>query len=86
MKGISTWLPLIGHVFVAVVAVIAASQVDNNVLRYLLIISAVVSFVLALTRIVSSRKMNERIKYLEEHHLSIIGDAENEGLIIKEGI
>lgn len=86
MKRISGWLSLIGYVFIAGVAIISALQVTINVLKCLLILSAMVSLVLAVTRFISARKMNARIKYLEEHHLSVIPDVENEELIIKEGI
>lgn len=86
MKGMSIWLPLIGYLFVAVVAVFAALRIDNQLLMVLLIISATVSLILAITRLISAKKTGERIKYLEEHHLSIIPDEKNEGLVIKEGI
>ena len=86
MKRISIWLPLIGYVFVAVVAIIAALRIDNQLLMSLLIISATVSLILAITRLISAKKTGERIKYLEDHHLSITHDAGNEGLVIKEGI
>lgn len=86
MKRFFAWLSLIGYVFVAGVSVIAALQVANDVLKCLLIISAVASMALAVTRFISARKMNTRIKYLEDHHLSVISDEENEGLIFKEGI
>ena len=86
MKGKCTMLPLIGYAFVAAVAVIAALQVDKGVLKCLLITSAVVSLVLAVTRFFSSRKMNARIKYLEEHHWSVTQDEGKEELIFNEGI
>lgn len=86
MEGIRKWLPLIGYMYVSVVAFISALHVDNDMLMIMLIISAVVSLALALTRLISSRKMAARIKHLEEHHLSVSYDEENEGLIIKEGL
>ena len=86
MRRICTCLPLIGYVFIAGVAMIAALQMTNNVLKCLLIISSLVSLVLAVTRFMSAMKMNARIKYLEEHHLSVVPDEENEGIILKEGI
>ena len=86
MKGVSIWLPLIGYLFVAVVAVFAALRIDNQLLMVLLIISATVSLILAITLLISAKKTGERIKYLEEHHLSIVPDEINEGLVIKEGI
>lgn len=86
MKGISTWLPLAGYVFVAVISVISASQAENKVIMWLLYTATVVSLTLAVTRFINTRKMNDRIKYLENHHLSVTTDEENEELIINEGI
>lgn len=69
MKGIGIWLPLIGYLFVAVVAIIAALRIENLPLMILLFISAIVSLILAITRLLSAKRMGERIKYLEDNCL-----------------
>ena len=63
-------LPLLGYIFVAIVAIIAALGVRSLLMSVLLIISSIVSLILAITRIISAKKTEDRIKYLEEHHLS----------------
>lgn len=60
------WIALVGYVFVTVVSVIAALRMEENVIKVLLILSALVSLVLAVSRIVSSRRMAKRIQKLEE--------------------
>lgn len=84
--ALGTWLPLVGYLFVAVVSIIAAFQVENETLKWLLIASAVVSLPLAIISIVSNWKTGKRIKYLEDNHLSITYDADKETLSFKEGI
>lgn len=86
MKGIGIWLPLIGYLFVAVVAIIAALRIDNLPLMILLIISAIVSLILAITRLLSAKRMGERIKYLEDNHLSLSYNKEEEKITVKMGI
>lgn len=75
MKKISILLPLIGHIFVAVVAVISALRINDLMLLVLLVISAIVSLILAITRMITAKKTRERIKYLEENQLSVSYDA-----------
>ena len=59
-------IALVGYVFVAVVSVIAALRMEENVIKVLLVLSALVSLVLAFSRIVSSKRMEEKIRKLEE--------------------
>ena len=80
------WLSLLGYLFVAVIAIIAALQVDNSLLSVLLIISAIISLILAVTRLISAKKTEERIKYLEDHHLSMNYDENKEEATLIEGI
>ena len=47
---------------------------------------AIVSLILAITRIISAKKTEDRIKYLEEHHLSGSYDEVGETLTLEEGI
>ena len=86
MKGIGIWLPLIGYLFVAVVAIIAALRIENMPLMILLFISAIVSLILAITRLLSAKRMGERIKYLEDNHLSLSYNKEEEKITVKMGI
>lgn len=86
MKGIGIWLPLIGYLFVAVVAIIAALRIENLPLMILLFISAIVSLILAITRLLSAKRMGERIKYLEDNHLSLSYNKEEEKITVKMGI
>ena len=60
------WIVLGGYVFVAVVSVIAALRMEENVIKVLLVLSALLSLVLAVLRIVSSKRMEEKIRKLEE--------------------
>lgn len=82
----SIWLPLLGYIFVAVVAIIAASRIDNQVILVLLVTSAIVSLILAITRLISAKKTGERIKYLEDNQLSVSYDAKEEEFSFKKGI
>ena len=86
MKGIGIWLPLIGYLFVAVVAIIAALRIENLPLMILLFISAIVSLILAITRLLSAKRMGERIKYLEDNHLSLSYNKEEECINVEKGI
>ena len=79
-------LPLLGYIFVAIVAIIAALGVRSLLMSILLIISSIVSLILAITRIISAKKTEDRIKYLEEHHLSGSYDEVGETLTLEEGI
>ena len=79
-------LPLLGYIFVAIVAIIAALGVRSLLMSVLLIISSIVSLILAITRIISAKKTEDRIKYLEEPHLSGSYDEVGETLTLEEGI
>lgn len=78
MKKIRILLPLIGYIFVAVVAIISALRIDDLLLLVLLVISAIVSLILAITRMITAKKTGDRIKYLEENQLSVSYDAKEE--------
>lgn len=60
------WIALGGYVFVAVVSVIAALRMEENIIKVLLALSALMSLILAVSRIVSSKRMEEKIRKLEE--------------------
>lgn len=82
---VSVWLPLIGYLFVAVVAVITALRIDSQLLLVLLITSALISLILAITRVISAKKTGERIKRLEDNQLSVSYDANEEMLSFNKG-
>ncbi len=66
MEKCYNWITLIGVTFIAVVSVISAFFIENLTLRILLIISAVVTLVIAVLGILSNRKLSKEIKKLEE--------------------
>lgn len=82
----SLLLPLLGYIFVALSAIITAICINSQSLSVLLILSAIVSLILAITRLVSAKKTEERIKYLEKNQLSVSYNAEDETLSLKKGI
>ncbi len=70
-KGNTCWLALVGYVFFSIVSIFSALQTKQLVLELLLVLSAVVSLILAITRLSSSKKMIARIKDLEDNQLSV---------------
>lgn len=60
------WIALVGYVFVTVVSMISAFRVEERDIMELLLLSALVSLVLAVSRIVGSKRMEEKIRKLEE--------------------
>ncbi len=57
---------LVGYVFVAVMSVIAVFCVEGCIIKFLLVLSAVVSLFLAVYSLWSCKRMEEKIKKLEE--------------------
>ena len=84
--GVKSWLTLVAYLFVAITSIFAIFRPEGMIWIIVFVLSAIVSLILAITRLLNNKKMAERIRYLEEHHLSIETDDENEGLIIKEEI
>ena len=84
--GIKSWLTVVAYLFVAITSIFAIFRPEGMIWIIVFVLSAIVSLILAITRLLNNKKMAERIRYLEEHHLSIETDDENEGLIIKEEI
>lgn len=80
------WLMLAGHVFVASVSVIGAFRIEGSSWQVLLILSSIVTLVLAITRMQSSKKMAEKIGTLEENQLSVRYDKEKEALYFEKGV
>lgn len=60
------WIALVGYVFVTVVSMISAFRVEERDIMELLLLSALVSLVLAVSRIVGSKRMEEKIRKLEK--------------------
>lgn len=80
MKRISGWLSLIGYVFIAGVAIISALQVTNNVLKCLLILSAMVSLVLGLrdmysTQYIKDAGKREIVETVSQQHIESVREA-----------
>ena len=82
MKNIAV---IIGYLFVMVVSVFAATQTKAKYLTILLMVSSVISFLLAITRVYSSMKMEKRIKELEDNQISFEYDESREGLKVVKG-
>ena len=61
-------------------------RIEVVFMKILLILSAMVSLVLAVTRLVDSKKTAERIKRLEKNQLSVRYDESEEKLYFEKGI
>ena len=66
MEKLCNWVTLTGATYTAVVSVISAFYMENLTIRRLLILSAVVTLVLAVLGVLNNRKMSKIIKKLEE--------------------
>ena len=71
-------LIITGCVFNAVVSIFAATKAEDQFLKILLIMSALVSLALAITRVYSYMKIEKRIKELEDNQITTeyVEDAE----------
>lgn len=65
---------------------IGTFRIEVVFMKILLILSAMVSLVLAVTRLVDSKKTAERIKRLEKNQLSVRYDESEEKLYFEKGI
>lgn len=79
------WLTLAGFVFIAGVSIAGAFRIEGTAWRVLLILSAIVSLVLAIARMLKNKSMAKKIKTLEENQLSVEYDANEEKLSFKKG-
>ena len=79
------WLTLVGFVFIAGASIAGAFRIEGIAWRVLLIMSAVVSLILAITRMLKNKSMAKKIKTLEENQLSVEYDANEEKLSFKKG-
>lgn len=77
---------LVGYIFIAVASVIGTFRIEGLFMKILLILSAMVSLVLAVTRLVDSKRTADRIKRLEKNQLSVRYDESEEKLYFKKGI
>ena len=84
--GMKSWLTVVAYLFVAIASIIAIFRPEGKIWIIVYVLSAVVSLILAITRLLNNKKMTDRIRYLEKHHLSLEIDEENEGIIVKEGL
>jgi len=74
----------IGYLFVFIVSVIALFYAENVVVLVLLILSSIVSFVLAIIQLSSSKRINNRIEEIEANQLSVRVDEEGETVIVEK--
>lgn len=84
--GMKGWITFIAYLFVAIAAIIAVFRPEGKVWIIVFVLSAIVSLILAITRMWNNKKMTDRIRYLEEHHLSLDYDEDDEGIKVKEGL
>ena len=81
-----SWHILIAYLFVAIASIIAIFRPEGMIWIIVFVLSAIVSLILAITRMRNNKKMIDRIQYLEEHHLSLEFDEDDEGITFKEGM
>ena len=79
-------LMLVGYIFIAVASVIGTFRIEGLLMKILLILSAMVSLVLAVTRLVDSKKTADRIMRLEKNQMSVRYDESEEKLYFEKGI
>ena len=79
------WLVLGGNFFVMVVSIFSAIRVEEIEMKVLLITSALVSLILAISNIWNSKKMDEKIQKLEDDQLSVSYNEEEETFYLEEG-
>ena len=83
---ICDWLSMAGYVFVAGVSATGAFRVEGTTWQVLLIMSAVISLILAISRILKNKSMAKKIQTLEENQLSVRYDKEKEALCFEKGL
>jgi len=83
---ISDWLTLAGFVFIAGVSIAGALRIEGIVWRVLLIMSSVVSLILAIARMLKNKSMAKKIKTLEENQLSVRYDEKKEAIYFEKGV
>lgn len=76
---------ILACLFTTIVSIIAATQVEQLCLKVLLIVSALISFTLAIARVRTFMKFEKRIKDLEDNQISTEYEAETETFYIVEG-
>lgn len=79
------WLVLGGNFFVMVVSIVSAIRVEEIEMKVLLISSALVSLILAISNIWSSKKMDEKIQKLEDDQFSVTYNEEEEAFYFEKG-
>lgn len=62
---------LIGYLFIAIISVLSAFRVEEMLWRCSLIASATVSLVLAIIRLIDSRRTTEEIEELRNNQLDV---------------
>ncbi len=64
---IGTIFSIAGYLFVFAISIISAISIEQPLWRVLLIVSALVTIVLAVTRLIFAKKLGKRVKYLEDN-------------------
>ena len=80
------WLTLAGFVFITGVSIAGAFRIEGTIWRVLLILSAIVSLVLAIARMLKNKRMAKKIKTLEENQLSVRYDKGKRCVVFEEGV
>ena len=83
--GIKSWLTLVAYLFVAIASIVAIFRPEGKIWIIIFVFSAIVSLILAVTRMRNSKQMSDRIRYLEEHHTSFEYEEDEEEMTILEG-
>ena len=83
---LSDWLSLIGFLFIAGVSIAGALRIEGTTWRVLLILSAVVSLVLAIARLLKNKNMAKKIRRLEENQLSVRYDKNDKLIHFEKGV
>lgn len=76
-------LLVIGYLFVAGISVFMACVTQEVLFKTLLIVSSAVSLTLAISRLISSIRMEERVKELEHNQLTFVPDEDCTHLLNK---
>lgn len=77
------WLQISGYAFISIVSIYSAIRTEELLQKILLVVSTIVSLILAVSRLYSSKKMSARIYELEKRQLSL--KVDDEVLVFEQG-
>lgn len=84
--GMKSWLTLVAYLFVAIASIIAIFRPEGMIWIIVFVLSAVVSLILAITRMLKNKKMAEKIRKLEEKQLSVRYDKGKRCVVFEQGV